>query len=112
MFGANLDQSTLAPGHVLGSAVIDLPRAFFLVAAEVRSGQFHPHVEAFGLRSGVVKYVPDPQLEHLIPDILRHRIDLAADSIQAGTLIAAPRPGEMEAYFPLPNSAQAPAGGA
>jgi basic membrane lipoprotein Med (substrate-binding protein (PBP1-ABC) superfamily) len=112
VFGANLDQSTLAPGHVLGSAVIDLPRAFFLVAAEVRSGQFRPHVEAFGLRSGVVRYVPDPQLEHLIPDSLSKRIASAADSLKAGTLIAAPRPGEMEAHFRWQRSVRAPAGGA
>ena len=97
MFGANADQSKLAPGHVPGSAVIDLPRAFLLVASEVRSGRFRPRVEAFGLKSGVVQYVTDPRLDSLIPSSLKARVQAAADSIAAGTLIAAPRPATMEA---------------
>ena len=101
VFGANLDQSSLAPGHVLGSAVIDLPRAFLLVASEVKSGQFSPQVKAFGLRSGVVRYVPNHQLDSLVPPALSARVQAAADSIAAGTLIPAPRPASMEAMRPL-----------
>ena len=97
VFGANADQSKLAPGHVPGSAVINLPHAFLLVASEVRSGRFRPHVEAFGLKSGVVQYVTDPRLDSLIPSALKVRVQAAADSIAAGTLIAAPRPATMEA---------------
>jgi basic membrane protein A len=37
LFGSNADQSALAPDRVVGSAVIDLPRAFLLVAEEVES---------------------------------------------------------------------------
>jgi basic membrane protein A len=100
VFGANADQSSLAPGHVLGSAVIDLPRAFLLVASEVKSGRFVPKIEAFGLKSGVVKYVPDPQLDSLVPAPLKARVAAAADSIAQGTLLAAPRPQSMEARGP------------
>jgi basic membrane lipoprotein Med (substrate-binding protein (PBP1-ABC) superfamily) len=99
-FGANADQSTLAPGHVLGSAVIDLPHAFLLVAAAVKSGQFIPKVEAFGLKSGVVKYVANPRLDGLVSVSLKARIAAAADSISEGTLVAAPRPASMEASHP------------
>lgn len=97
VFGANLDQSALAPERVLGSAVIDLPHAFLLVASEVKSGQFAPKVEAFGLKSGVIRYVPNPRLESLISPALKARMRAAADSIVAGTLVAAPRPTTMEA---------------
>jgi basic membrane protein A len=97
VFGANADQSRLAPGHVLGSAVIDLPAAFLLIAREVKRGTFRPRVEAFGLASGVIKYVPDPQLDSLIPSRLKARLATAADSISRGTLVAAPRPSSMEA---------------
>ncbi len=38
VFGANADQSALAPERVVGSAVIDLPRALLLVAREVKAG--------------------------------------------------------------------------
>jgi basic membrane protein A and related proteins len=97
VFGANTDQSSLAPGHVPGSAVIDLPHAFLLVASEVKQGTFVPHVEVFGLKSEVVKYVPDASLTGLIPVSLQAQIKAAADSIANGTLLAAPRPGTMEA---------------
>jgi basic membrane protein A and related proteins len=97
VFGANLDQTNLAPGAVMGSAVIDLPRAFLLVASEVKAGTFRPRVEAFGLKSGVVRYVPNPELDSLIPFALKARLRAVSDSIAAGTLIAAPRPSSMEA---------------
>lgn len=89
VLGANADQTKLAPQHVLGSAVIDLPRAFLLVAREVKSGQFTPKVEAFGLKSGVVRYESNPALDSVVPAALKARIKAAADSIAAGTLEAA-----------------------
>ncbi len=97
VFGSNDDQAHLAPDRVIGSAVIDLPRAFVMVAAEVKSGTFHPTVEAFGLASGLVRYVPNPALETMVHETLRSRVQAAADSIAAGTLIAAPRPSSMQA---------------
>ena len=63
VYGANGDQSSLAPGHVPASAVIDLPRAFLLVARDVKQGTFTPHVESFGLKSGVIRFVTDTALE-------------------------------------------------
>jgi basic membrane lipoprotein Med (substrate-binding protein (PBP1-ABC) superfamily) len=97
VFGANADQSSLAPGHVVGSAVIDLPRAFLLVAVEVKAGSFRPKVEAFGLGSGVIRYEPNPALDSLVPAALKARVKAAADSISAGTLTPAPRPSSMQA---------------
>lgn len=87
-FGANEDQTSLAPNRVLGSAVIDLPRAFLLVAREVQAGSFKSRVESFGLRSGVVRYQPNPALDSLVPAPLKARVLEAADSIAAGTLLA------------------------
>ena len=96
VFGANADQTPLAEDHVLGSAVIDLPRAFLLVASEVRSGRFVARTRIFGLDGGVVAYRANPRLDSLIPVALRSRMKAAADSLMAGTLIAAPRPRSME----------------
>jgi basic membrane lipoprotein Med (substrate-binding protein (PBP1-ABC) superfamily) len=81
IFGSNLDQKDLAPERVLGSAVIDLPRAFLLVAREVKAGGFEPRVESFGLRSGVIRYEPNPLLEPRVPEALRQRVAAARDSI-------------------------------
>jgi len=91
VFGSNADQSSLAPDRVVGSAVIDLPRAFLLVAEEVKAGTFKPHVEAFGLASGVIRYQPNPALDSLVPAALKARVKAAADSIAAGTLLPAGR---------------------
>lgn len=97
VFGSNDDQAELAPERVIGSAVIDLPRAFLMVAGEVKAGTFRPRVEAFGLASGVVRYVPNPALETMVHQTLRSRVQAAADSIADGTLVAAPRPSSMQA---------------
>ncbi|MGH7580064.1 MAG: BMP family protein [Gemmatimonadales bacterium] len=100
VFGSNDDQAHLAPDRVIGSAVIDLPRALLKVATEVKSGTFRPRVEAFGLSSGVIRYVPNPALETMVHQTLRSRVQAAADSIAAGSLIAAPRPESMQASLP------------
>jgi basic membrane protein A len=100
VFGSNADQTSLAPERVVGSAIIDLPRAFVLVAQEVKAGTFRPRVESFGLASGVVRYDPNPRLDSLVPAALKAQVKAAADSIAAGTLLAAPRPGSMQASRP------------
>lgn len=82
-FGANLDQRSLAPGRVPGSAVIDLPRAFLTVAREVKGGAFSPRVESFGLKSGVIRYEADSVIEAGLPAALRQRVAAARDSIIA-----------------------------
>ncbi len=85
-FGANQDQSALAPDRVLGSVVIDLPRAFLAIAREVQGGNFTPRVETFGLAGGVLRWEPNPALAGRIPPELEQRVRAAADSIVAGTL--------------------------
>jgi basic membrane protein A len=92
IFGANLDQHLLAPARVVGSAVIDLPRAFLSVAREVKAGGFRPHVESFGLRSGVIRYVPNPGLEPLLSPGLKARLNAISDSISAAGEGTAPSP--------------------
>ena len=81
IFGANLDQSALAPTRVLGSAVIDLPRAFLTIAKEVKAGGFQPTVESFGLKSGVIRYEANSALESTLPEALRQQVAAARDSI-------------------------------
>jgi basic membrane lipoprotein Med (substrate-binding protein (PBP1-ABC) superfamily) len=86
IFGANADQTALAPERVIGSAVIDLPHAFLLLARAVKDSSFTPQVESFGLKSEVLRYMPNPALDSLVPDSLMAREKAAADSIAAGTL--------------------------
>lgn len=93
IFGANLDQSSLAPERVLGSAEIDLPRAFLTVAREAKAGGFVPKVESFGLKSGVIRYAPNPALLVTVPAPLQAAVHAARDSIiAADTGATAARP--------------------
>ena len=85
-FGANSDQNGVAPDVVLGSVVIDLPRAFLTVAREVQAGGFRPRVVDLGMKSGVVQLVYNPQLESRIPASTRAAVDSARRAIEAGTL--------------------------
>lgn len=86
IFGANADQSSLAPGRVVGSAVIDLPHAFLLVAREVRDSSLRLEAKSFGLAGDVLRYTPNPALAGLVAPALASRVAAAADSIAAGTL--------------------------
>lgn len=90
IFGANADQSGLAPDRVLGSAAIDLPHAFLLIAREVKESRFTSRVESFGIASDVVKYVPNPALANLLPPALTERLAGAERGLRAGTLKAVP----------------------
>lgn len=86
VFGANADQRALAPQRVLGSVVIDLPKAFLAIARELQEGRFSPRIETLGLAGGVLRYEPNPELAGVVPEALRQRVQAAKDSIVAGTL--------------------------
>ncbi|GIW40885.1 MAG: BMP family ABC transporter substrate-binding protein [Candidatus Binatia bacterium] len=85
-FGANKDQSDVAPDVVLASAVADIPTAFVQVAREVLEGRFVGRVEKKGMKDGVVSLVYNPRLEHKIPPEVRARVEEARQRIVAGEL--------------------------
>ena len=66
--------------------MIDLSRAFMLIGREVKEGRFTPHVESFGVASGVVRFDWDTVVAKRVPAGLRARITAARDSIAAGSL--------------------------
>ncbi len=86
VFGANADQSGLAPDRVIGSAVIDLPRAFLLVARQVQQGEYRPDVKSFGLASGVIRYTLNSDAGIALPAELLDKVAATSDSIAAGLL--------------------------
>ena len=90
IFGANGDQSRLAPDRVIGSAAIDLPHAFLLIGREVRDGRFVSRVESFGIASDVVRYVPNPAASLKLPAALAAKVADAERRLRAGTLKAVP----------------------
>ncbi len=93
IYGANADQSALAPEQTVASAVIDLARAMMLVTREVMGGEFEPRLESFGLASGVIRLTMNPAFTGTIPADLRDRVRAGEDSIIAGTLIVSGEEG-------------------
>jgi basic membrane lipoprotein Med (substrate-binding protein (PBP1-ABC) superfamily) len=89
VYGANADQSSLAPERLPASAVIDLGRAMMLVAREVKDGDFVPRVESFGLASGVIRFTRNPMFTGTIPPELLERVTLAEAAIVSGELTVA-----------------------
>jgi len=84
VIGANADQNGIAPGVVLGSAVIDLPAAFLTVARTVRDRLPLPGVFALGAETGVVSFVVNPALAGRISAPVRQRLDSLWSVMAAG----------------------------
>jgi basic membrane protein A and related proteins len=84
VFGANADQTALAPNVVLGSVVIDLPHAFLQVAREVKEKRFRPRVISLGAESDVVRLVLNPALDSVVPAQIRAAVDSVEARMRAG----------------------------
>jgi basic membrane lipoprotein Med (substrate-binding protein (PBP1-ABC) superfamily) len=85
VIGANANQNTVAPGVVLGSAVIDLPQAFLTVARAVRDGTALPSVFLLGAATGVVRFAINPELGDRIDAAARQRLDSVSMIMVAGS---------------------------
>ena len=84
IIGSNVNQNSIAPAQTLGSVVIDLPRAFLIIAREVRKGNFTGHVFSLGLEEGVVSYVPNPALAATVPASTNAEVDSIQKAMIAG----------------------------
>lgn len=87
-FGANANQNDLAPEVILGSVVIDLPKAFLIVGREVQSGHFQGHVFNLGVKDDVVRLVMNPTLRSVIPAAALAKSDSIGAQLHAGTFHA------------------------
>lgn len=85
VIGSNSNQNAIAPAVTLGSVVIDLPHAFLLVGAEVRSGTFKPRVIRLGTREEVVRWKPSTLYAERISAIDRRTVDSVQALMRAGT---------------------------
>jgi basic membrane lipoprotein Med (substrate-binding protein (PBP1-ABC) superfamily) len=92
VIGANSDQAHVAPEVVIGSVIIDLPKAFLSVAREVRDHVFVSRVITFGTRSDVVRWAYNPALRTSVPRAAQARVDSVTAAQRAGTFsLPAPR---------------------
>ena len=98
VFGTNSNQNSVAPSVIVASVVIDLPHAFLTVARQVKEGRFQSKIIYLGTSTGVVKLVPNPALDTLVPPPLRARIDSVRNAIEVGTV----RPPRLEFVDTIP----------
>ena len=86
VFGANVDQNSVAPDVIIGSVVIDLPHAFLSVAREVKDGRFRARVLRLGTTAGVTRFVLNPRWRDRIPAAILARVDSTERRITSGEL--------------------------
>ncbi|MEJ7760083.1 MAG: BMP family protein [Gemmatimonadaceae bacterium] len=84
IIGSNADQNQIAPQQTLGSVVIDLPRAFLMIAREISEPNFTSHVFALGIKTGVVKLVLNPVLASTVLPATKAAIDSTTKLMVAG----------------------------
>jgi basic membrane protein A len=85
-FGANSDQTALAPDVILASSALDVPRAFLLVAQSIEDGKFDGKPFVFGMKDQVVSLVYNPALKSRVPAEVQRKIDAARADILSGKL--------------------------
>jgi basic membrane lipoprotein Med (substrate-binding protein (PBP1-ABC) superfamily) len=73
-FGCNSNQNALAPDVILGSVVLDVPRAYFELARDVHSGKVKAGALKFGLAGGYVDLVLNDK-HPLVNDALRQKVE-------------------------------------
>jgi basic membrane protein A len=88
VIGSNANQNAVAREITLGSAVIDLPHAFLLVAREVRAGTFKPRVVRLDTKTDVVRWTVNPALASRIPERAAHMVDSVLAQMRAGTFVS------------------------
>lgn len=84
--GANADQNGLAPETIIGSVVIDLPRALMTVAVEVKERRFVPRVISLGIKERVVRWVINPALMRVVPPTVLKAVDSVSARLGSGAL--------------------------
>jgi basic membrane lipoprotein Med (substrate-binding protein (PBP1-ABC) superfamily) len=84
VFGSNSNQNAVAPEVVIGSVVIDLPKALLSVAREVKEGRFKPRVIRLGAPGDIVSLVLNPALADRISPAVRQRVDSVRVALAQG----------------------------
>lgn len=87
-FGTNSDQNGVAPDVIIGSVVIDLPKAMLTVAREIAGGTFTGRVIDLGVKQDVVRLVLNPAMASRIPPAARAASDSVGTALRAGTFRA------------------------
>ena len=86
VFGSNRDQNAVAPDITLGSAVIEMPKAFEEVVYDAKNGKFKAEFRELNLSNGDISVSWNEKLKAKIPAELMKKIDDASNRIKSGAL--------------------------
>lgn len=86
VFGSNRNQNDMSPTKCLGSAVINLQRAFEDLVKDVQSGKFKSENRESNLKNGGITVEWNAQLQGKIPISLMKKIQQAQQRIISGSL--------------------------
>ena len=84
-FGTNSNQNAVAPDVIIGSVVIDQPKAFLRIAREVKDKGFTGRVINLGVKDDVVRLVLNPAMVDRIPASVRAGVDSVGAALRGGT---------------------------
>lgn len=87
-FGTNADQNSVAPDVIIASVVIDLPKAFLMIAREIQGGTFTGRVINLGVKDDVVRLIVNPALRERVPATAMAASDSVGRLLKAGTFTA------------------------
>jgi basic membrane protein A len=85
-FGANADQSALAPDVIVASAVVDVPGAYVEMAKIVREGRFKPEIQHFGMNQGTIAVVWNEKLKSSIAPETIAEVERVTGQIKSGAV--------------------------
>ncbi|HEX8618214.1 MAG TPA: BMP family protein [Thermoanaerobaculia bacterium] len=85
-FGANADQSALAPDVILASAVVDVAGAYVQMAKIIKEGRFKPQIQHFGMEHGTVGVVWNEKLKSTVSPETVAEVARVTEGIRNGTV--------------------------
>jgi basic membrane protein A len=85
-FGANADQSALAPDVIVASAVVDVPAAYVETAKIVKEGRFKPEIQHFGMKQGTVSVVWNEKLKSAVSPQTLAEVERVSNDIRSGVI--------------------------
>ena len=85
-FGANKNQTELAPDVIVASAVVDIPVAYVESARRIKNGQFKPEIQYFGMNDNVIRLEWNDALKTTLSPVTVEEVNRLTEQIKSGAL--------------------------
>jgi len=85
-FGANKNQTELAPDVIVASAVVDVPTAYVQSARRIKDGQFKPEIQYFGMKDDIIRLEWNDALKSGLSPQTVAEVDRLTTEIKSGAV--------------------------